>query len=107
MAAIPKHKPKAWRENQGEKILKMRKELKEDKKRLKEDFFKETGIITPDDDFKSNMPVLGGSKDPTLSPDGFPKGELYLHKGEWKPLLEAKHRKLIKGFPKLTKRGWK
>ena len=32
MAGIPKHKPKTWRENQGEKILKIRKEIAETKK---------------------------------------------------------------------------
>ena len=105
MAGIPKHKPKTWRENQGEKILKIRQEIAETKKRLEKERAQETGIITPD--IKSNMPVLGGPDDPRLAPDGLPKGEHYLHKGKWKPVLEAKHGKLIKGFPKFTKRGWK
>ena len=109
MPGIPKHKPQAWRENQGEKILKMREEIAETKKRLKKDYKKDqlkSGIVDVSD-IESNMPVLGGPDDPTLAPDGLPKGEHYLHKGKWKPILEAKHGKLIKGFPKLTKRGWK
>ena len=111
MAAIPKHKPKTWRENQVAKILKIRKEIAETEKRLEKEYEKETGIITPD--IKSNMPIIDPNKDlqrnPTrlLAPDKMPKGEHYLEDGKWKPILEAKHGKLIKGFPKLTKRGWK
>ena len=108
MAGIPKHKPKTWRENQGAKILKIREEITETEKRLKKEYKKDklkSGIV--DVEIESNMPVLGGPDDPRLAPDGLPKGEHYLHKGKWKPVLEAKHGKLIKGFPKLTKRGWK
>ena len=48
MAGIPKHKPKTWRENQGEKILKIRKEIAETKKRLEKERAQETGIIKRD-----------------------------------------------------------
>ena len=114
MAAIPKHKPKTWRENQGAKILKIREEITETEKRLKKEYKKDklkSGIV--DVEIESNMPVLDPNKDlqrnPTrlLAPDKMPKGEHYLEDGKWKPILEAKHGKLIKGFPKLTKRGWK
>ena len=53
---------------------------------------------------------VGGGK--ALAPDMGPLGESYLEKdihgkGRWKPIVEAKHGGLIKGFPKLTKKGWK
>ena len=54
------------------------------------------------------MPIL--PKDlpkPKLAPDGGPSGPSILKDGKWIPLVEASHGKLIKGFPKLTKRGWK
>ena len=50
------------------------------------------------------LPIVDGK---VTAPDLLPKGEHYLEDGKWKPVLEAKHGKLIKGFPKLTKRGWK
>ena len=122
MAAIPKHKPKTWRENRGEEILKYRNEiapkivekmLKEEEEKLgKEAEQTDTWIPKKKKKFKSNTPVIDPKdlqKDPVrlLAPDQMPKGEHYLEDGKWKPILEAKHGKLIKGFPKLTKRGWK
>ena len=63
---------------------------------------------------KSNMPQIGSDKHPfdentgkILAPDRGPKEDSILKDGKWVPVLEAKHGKLIKGFPKLTKRGWK
>ena len=39
-----------------------------------------------------------------LAPDRGPKGDSILKDGKWVPIEEAKHGKLIKGFPKLTKK---
>ena len=60
------------------------------------------------------MPQIGSKKYPfdvetgkILAEDRGPKGESILKDGKWVPVQEAKQGKLIKGFPKLTKRGWK
>ena len=123
MAAIPKHKPTTWRENRGEEILKYRNEIapnivekmlkEEEAKEIKEAERTDSWIRKKKKKFKSNTPVIDPNKDlqkdpvRLLAPDKMPKGEHYLEDGKWKPILEAKHGKLIKGFPKLTKRGWK
>ena len=85
----------------------MREWIKENRKKLDKLRGEETGVL-PAPDIESNMPLL--PKDlpkPKLAPDGGPSGPSILKDGKWIPLVEAKHGKLIKGFPKLTKRGWK
>ena len=124
MAAIPKHKPKTWRENRGEEILEYRNEVaprvyerirkQEEEKLIKEAERTDTWIRKKKKKFKSNTPVIGSEEHPfdentgkILAPDLLPKGSLILQDGKWVAIEEAKHGKLIKGFPKLTKRGWK
>ena len=124
MAAIPKHKPKTWRENRGEEILKYRNEIapkivekmlkEEEAKEIKEAERTDSWLRKKKKKFKSNMPQIGSDKHPfdentgkILAPDLLPKGSLILQDDKWVPIEEAKHGKLIKGFPKLTKRGWK
>jgi hypothetical protein len=124
MAAIPKHKPKTWRENRGEEILKYRNEIAPEivEKMLKEEEAKEIKEAERTDSWLRKKkkktiyktPQIGSDEHPfdfntgtPLAPDGGPKGDHILKDGKWVPVLEAKHGKLIKGFPKLTKRGWK
>ena len=124
MAGIPKHKPKTWRENRGETILKYRNEIvpeivenirkREEKKEIKEAERTDTWVRKKKKKFKSNTPVIGSEEHPfdentgkILAPDLLPKGSLILQDGKWVAIEEAKHGKLIKGFPKFTKRGWK
>ena len=124
MAAIPKHKPKTWRENRGEEILKYRKEIApeivekmlkdEEAKLAKEAERTDSWIRKKKKKFIYKTPMIGSKEYPfdentgkILAPDGGPKGDHILRDGKWVPLLEASHGKLIKGFPKLTKRGWK
>ena len=124
MAAIPKHKPKTWRENRGEEILKYRNEIapaivekirkEEEEKQIKEAERTDSWLRKKKKKFKSNTPVIGSEEHPfdtdtgkILAPDRGPKGDSILKDGKWVPIEEAKHGKLIKGFPKLTKRGWK
>ena len=124
MAAIPKHKPKTWRENRGEEILKYRNEIapKIVEKMLKEEEAKEIKEAERTDSWLRKKkkktiyktPQIGSDEHPfdtdtgkILAPDRGPKGDSILKDGKWVPVLEAKHGKLIKGFPKLTKRGWK
>ena len=86
---------------------KMKEWIKKNEKELNILKGQETGELSPPD-IESNMPVL--PKDlpkPKLAPDGGPSGPSILKDGKWIPLVEASHGKLIKGFPKLTKRGWK
>ena len=93
----------------------MREWIKENRKKLDKLRGEETGELSPPD-IESNMPVIDPKKDldrnpskikPKLAPDGGPSGPSILKDDKWIPLVEAKHGKLIKGFPKLTKRGWK
>ena len=124
MPAPTKHKPQTWRENRGEDILEYRykiapkiveKMLKdEEAKEIKEAEQTDTWLRKKKKKFKSNMPVIGSKKYPfdektgkVLGEDLGPKGDHILKDGKWVPVLEAKYGKLIKGFPKLTKRGWK
>ena len=124
MAAIPKHKPKTWRENRGEEILKYRNEIapKIVEKMLKEEEAKEIKEAERTDSWLRKKkkktiyktPQIGSDEHPfdentgkILAPDLLPKGSLILQDGKWVAIEEAKHGKLIKGFPKLTKRGWK
>ena len=124
MPAPTKHKPKTWRENRGEEILKYRNEIapKIVEKMLKEEEAKEIKEAERTDSWlrkkkkktKHKTPVIGSEEHPfdentgkILAPDGGPKNDSILKDGKWVPVLEAKHGKLIKGFPKLTKRGWK
>jgi hypothetical protein len=94
---------------------KMKEWIKKNEKELNILKGKETGVLSPPD-IESNMPVIDPKKDldrnpskikPKLAPDGGPSGSSILKDGKWIPLVEASHGKLIKGFPKLTKRGWK
>jgi len=124
MPAPTKHKPQTWRENRGELILKYRNEiapkiveriLKEDEaKAIKEAERTDSWIRKKKKKFKSDMPVIGSKKYPfdektgkVLAEDRGPKGESILKDGKWVPVQEAKQGRLIKGFPKLTKKGWK
>ena len=124
MPAPTKHKPQTWRENRGEEILEYRYKIapkiverilkKEEAKEIKEAERTDTWLRKKKKKFKSNMPVIGSEKYPfdentgkILAPDLLPKGSLILKDGKWVAVEEAKHGKLIKGFPKLTKRGWK
>ena len=124
MAGIPKHKPKTWRENRGADILEYRNEVaprvyerirkQEEEKLIKEAERTDSWIRKKKKKTKHKTPVIGSAEHPfdentgkILAPDGGPKNDSILKDGKWVPVLEAKHGKLIKGFPKLTKRGWK
>jgi hypothetical protein len=87
------------------------KEVKRIYEKIKKDR-KAQGII--DSNRTSNMPQIGSKKYPfdvetgkVLAEDRGPKGESILKDGKWVPVQEAKQGRLIKGFPKLTKKGWK
>mgnify|MGYP003649895646 CR=1 FL=1 len=124
MAGIPKHKPKTWRENRGADILEYRNEVaprvyerirkQEEEKLIKEAEQTDSWLRKKKKKTKHKTPVIGSEEHPfdentgkILAPDGGPKNDSILKDGKWVPVLEAKHGKLIKGFPKLTKRGWK
>ena len=124
MAGIPKHKPKTWRENRGETILKYRNEIvpemmenirkKEEAKEIKEAERTDSWLRKKKKKTIYKTPQIGSDEHPfdentgkILAPDLLPKGSLILQDGKWVAIEEAKHGKLIKGFPKLTKRGWK
>ena len=124
MPAPTKHKPKTWRENRGEEILKYRNEIapaivekirkEEEEKQIKEAERTDSWLRPVKKKFKSNMPIIGSKKHPwdsksgkILAEDRMPKGDHILKDGKWIPIVEAKHGGLIKGFPKLTKKGWK
>jgi len=124
MPAPTKHKPKTWRENRGEEILKYRNEIApeivekmlkdEEAKLAKEAERTDSWIRKKKKKFIYKTPQIGSEEHPfdentgkILAPDRGPKGDSILKDGKWVPVEEAKHGKLIKGFPKLTKRGWK
>jgi len=121
MAAIPKHKPKTWRENRGEEILKYRNEIapkivekilkEEEAKEIKEAERTDTWIRKKKKKFKSNMPVIGSKKHPfdektgkVLAEDRGPKGDSILKDGKWVPILEALRGTLVKKGIKLAYR---
>ena len=116
MAGIPKHKSEGWREK-AKKIIEVRKRIKLRAIELEKKRAKATGVITPKaiGDPQSNMPIIGSKKYPwsgkqgkVLAEDYGPKGTVIINKdGTFSPIIEVKQGKLIKGFPKLTKRGWK
>ena len=124
MAGIPKHKPKTWRENRGADLLEYRNEIaprvyerirkQEEEKLIKEAERTDSWIRKKKKKTKHKTPQIGSDEHPfdentgkILAPDRGPKEDSILKDGKWVPVLEAKHGKLIKGFPKLTKRGWK
>ena len=121
MPAPIKHKPKTWRENQGEKILKYRNEIApkivekmlkdEEAKEIKEAEQTDTWLRKKKKKFKSNMPVIGSEKYPfdektgkILAPDMGPKGDSILKDGKWIPIVEALRGALIKKGTKLAYR---
>ena len=116
MAGIPKHKAEGWREK-AKKIIELRKRIKLKEIELAKKQAQDTGLINPKviGDPKSNMPIIGSKKYPwsgkqgkVLAEDYGPKGTVIINKdGTFSPIIEVKQGKLIKGFPKLTKRGWK
>ena len=124
MPAPTKHKPQTWRENRGEVILEYRYKIapKIVERILKEDEAKAIEEAERTDSWLRKKkkktihktPVIGSEKYPfdektgkILAPDMGPRGESILKDGKWVPVQEAKQGRLIKGFQKLTKRGWK
>ena len=121
MPAPTKHKPKTWRENRGEEILKYRNEIAPEivEKMLKDEEAKLAKEAERTDSWirkkkkkpKSNMPVIGSKEHPfdentgkILGEDLGPKGDHILKDGKWVPVLEALRGALIKKGTKLAYR---
>jgi hypothetical protein len=121
MAGISKHKPKTWRENRGEEILKYRNEiapkivekiLKEEEEKLaKEAERTDHWVRKKKPKFKSNMPIIGSKKYPfdeksgkVLAEDRGPKEDSILVDGKWIPIVEALRGTLVKKGIKLAYR---